>query len=323
MLPLAYQFNASRTLAFDVYTAYARGNVSTGSSSHSLSGLVDTRVRATISISPSVSLITSVNVPTGKSQHDSDEAIVAAALSTELLGFREALWGTGFGITTGLATALKVNRTTGIGFGASYRLASEFEPGTDTTLKYTPGNEVRVRLALDKNIGSSKLTLGGTFQNYSEDQINGRNLFAPGNRWRGDATYSFRASNTSTWTLFATDVWRQNGDVSLPAPTAGGRDSLFQAGQQNLAIFGLAGGMRLGSGTNLRPSADVRLLTRESGENEGWLAGLGTEIPMHRGGTDWIPNVRVTYGQLEGTTDKRHNFWGAEASLTLHWGGGR
>jgi hypothetical protein len=258
MLPLAFQYSVTRSVSFDIYSAYAHGSVKSGGTTSSLDGLVDTRLRATINVSPSLSLITSVNLPTGKSQHDSDEAIVAAALSTELLGFREALWGTGFGVTTGFATAWRANATTGIGLGASYRLATEFEPSDDATLKYRPGNEIRVRLALDKNIGANKLTLGGTFQNYSDDQINGRNLFAPGNRWRGDLTYSFRASNTSTWTLFATDVWRQNGDVSLG-------DSIFQAGEQNLAVVGFAGALR-----SFRPSADFRFLTRASGENEGW-----------------------------------------------------
>ena len=33
-----------------------------------------------------------------------------------------------------------------------------------------------------------------------------------------------------------------------------------------------------------------------------------------------FPNLRLTYGQMEGATDVRHRLWGAEASLTLHWG---
>ena len=322
IVPLAYQLAASRTLSFDVYSAFARGDVKTGTETHTLQGFVDTRVRATLSVAPWASVTAALNLPTGKASHDQNEGVVAAALSTELLGFREALWGTGFGATTGIATAWKAGPSTGIGFGASYRLASEFEPSADTAFKYTPGNEVRLRFALDQNIGTSKLTLGATFQNYSDDQIDGRNLFAPGNRWRGDLAYSFRAGPTSTWTLFATDVWRENGDVSLQVVDPAGnplRDSTFTAGQQNMAVAGIAGGLRLANGFDLRPSADVRLLTRNSGDSEGWMASIGTEVPMRRGSIDWVPSCRFSYGGLEGSTDTRHGFIGGEVGLTVRF----
>jgi len=320
IVPVGYQFVASRSLSFDFYTAYARGAVEVGGESFTLQGLVDTRVRASLNVTPWAVITGALNLPTGNATHDQEEAIVATALSTELLGFREALWGTGFGATTGLATAWRVG-STGIGFGASYRAQSEFEPSADTSFKYTPGNETRARVAIDQNIGTSKLTLGLTFQNYSDDQIDGRNLFAPGNRWRGDLAYSFRTGVSSTWTLYAADVRRENGDVSLQIVNANGqpvRDSIFTAGQQNMAVVGIAGATR-----SFRPSADFRLLTRESGADEGWLAGVGADFPRRSGSMDIIPNLRVSYGAMEGTTDEKHGFWGGEVSLTLRWGGGR
>jgi hypothetical protein len=321
MLPVSYTLPVNHSLTLDLYTAYARGDVKTAGVTHTLQGLVDTRIRANLAVTPWAALTGSVNLPTGKATHDIDEAIVANSLSTELLGFREALWGTGFGATAGVATAWRTGGT-GVGVGASYRVAGQFEPSSAADLKYAPGNEARVRVALDRDIGSSKLTLGATFQNYTNDQLGGHNLFAPGNRWRGDATYSFRAGTASTWTLYGTDIWRENGDVTLPR---GGslNDTSFVAGQQNLAIVGIAGGTRIGSGLNLRPSADFRLLNRKSGANEGWLAGVGTDIPMHHGRADWIPAVRFSYGSMEDDVDVKHGFWGGEASLTLRFGGAR
>ena len=323
ILPIAYAMPVSRTVSFDLYTAFARGDVTTNDTKHTLQGLVDTRIRANLAVTPWAVITGAVNLPTGKATHDEDEAVVATALSTELLGFREALWGTGFGATVGIVTAWKAGET-GIGFGASDRMAGEFEPSSTTPVKYAPGDETRVRVALDRNIGNNKLTFGATFQNYSDDQVDGRNLFAPGARWRGDASYSFRAGPGASWTIFATDVWRKNGDVSLQIVDATGkpvRDSTFSAGQQNLIVFGTAGAVRLNSGMALRPVADFRIVTRESGEGEGWLAGGGTEIPMRRGGMDWIPQFRVSYGKLEGATDEKHGFFGGEVSLTLRWGG--
>ena len=321
ILPVGYELNLSQSLALDVYAALARGDVKIGDESFTLQGLVDTRVRASLTVTPWAVLTAAVNLPTGKSTHDSEEAIVATALSTELLGFREALWGTGFGVTTGVATAWRTG-STAIGLGASYRLANSFEPSADTSFKYTPGNETRLRVAIDQNVGDSKLTLGLTFQNYSDDRVDGRDLFAPGNRWRGDLGFSFRTGATSTWTVFAADVLRQNGDVSLQIVDLNGNalgDSTFTAGKQNLAVVGVSGAMRLGSASTLRPSADVRLLTRDSGEGEGWMAGLGADAPFRRGGIDWIPGFRVSRGAIENADDERQSFWGGELSLAIRF----
>jgi hypothetical protein len=319
LVPIGIQFKASNALTFDLYSAYARGTAELLSgASHTMEGIVDTRLRANVAVTSWAVITAALNLPTGNATHDDSEAIVASVLSGELLGFREALWGTGFGATTGIATAFRAG-STGIGLGASYRVASEFEPDADQDFKYTPGNEVRVRAAIDQDIGNSKLTLGGTFQNYSDDRLDGRDLFAPGNRWRADVTYSFRAGTNSTWTLFATDIWRENGDVTLEFDDGTtSRDSVFEAGQQNLVVVGLAGS--LGS---IRPSADVRLLTREIGTNEGWLGGLGFDFPMRRGSTDIIPTVRGSYGQLEDSADNKRNVMGGEVSLTIRFGGAR
>ena len=77
--------------------------------------------------------------------------------------------------------------------------------------------------------------------------------------------------------------------------------------------------MRMGR-IALQPTADVRLLTRDSGEGEGWMGALGTDLPMRRGSFDLVPTLRVTYGQLENTDDERVGFWGGEAGLTLRFG---
>lgn len=321
ILPVGYEYHVSRGLSVDLYTAFARGDVKDANKTYTLQGLVDTRVRASLNVTPWAVLTAALNAPTGKSTHSSDEAVVATALSTELLGFREALWGTGFGATTGIATAFRAG-STGIGFGASYRLQSQFEPSADSAFKYAPGNEARARVAIDQNLGNNKLTIGLTFQNYSDDQIDGRNLFAPGNRWRGDMAYSFRGGVNSTWSFYAADVRRENGDVTLQLVNAAGRpvrDSTFRAGQQNMLVVGVAGASR-----TIRPSADFRMLTRKSGVGEGWLAGAGTDLPMRTGSTDIIPSFRFSYGQMEGAaSDVKHGFWGGEVSLTLRWGGGR
>src|SRR5207253_6927248 len=100
IVPVAYQFGVSKTVALDIYSAYARGTTKTGDVTNSLQGIVDTRVRANVNVTPSTVITAALNLPTGNASHDAQELVVATALSTEILGFREALWVTGFSATT-------------------------------------------------------------------------------------------------------------------------------------------------------------------------------------------------------------------------------
>ena len=321
MLPVAYEIPITRTFSLDAYGAYARGSVEISDTVYSMNGFVDTRVRLNWTATPWAMITVGLNLPTGHSEKTSEEAIVANVLATEVLGFREASWGLGFGATTGLATAYQVGRF-GVGLGASYRLASEFTPRADTTLSYTPGNETRVRLALDTNLGGSKLTGGVTFQNYTKDKLDGRDLFQAGARWRGDLALSFRTGSNASWTLYAADIWREHGDVTLQLTDGSGRavrDSTFSTGKQNILVAGLAGAVRLSSSLSVRPNADVRFLTREEQGGEGWVAGVGGDVPLRWGSLDLFPAAKFNFGQLEAGTDDRFSATGGEVGLTIRW----
>lgn len=321
MLPLAYELPLGRSFSVDVYGAYAHGSVEIADEVYNMSGLVDTRVRANWTATPWAMLTFGVNLPTGNSKHSGEEAVVANVLATEVLGFREASWGLGLGITSGVATAYQLGGL-GVGIGASYRVASEFEPRADTALKYTPGNETRLRLALDTNLGSSKLTGGVTYQNYARDELNGRDLFQPGPRWRADLALSFRTGASASWTLYAADIWRQHGDVTLQLTDPNGavvRDSTFSTDKQNMLVAGLAGAVRLSSRMSLRPNADIRMLTREEQGGEGWIAGIGADVPLRLGALDLFPAVKFSFGELEGASDDRYRATGGEVGLTVRW----
>ena len=70
-----------------------------------LSGPVDTSIKASYAVTPWALVSVGANVPTGNGTHSGQEAIVASVLSTDLLGFREATWGTGFAVTSSVASA--------------------------------------------------------------------------------------------------------------------------------------------------------------------------------------------------------------------------
>jgi len=319
VVPFTYILPMGGKVKADVYAAWATGSVEKGGFTYNKSGPTDTRVRLSYQATPWAIVTLGVNIPTGNSADTNEEAIVTSVLATDMLGFREATWGTGFGVTGGIATARQVGEW-GVGLGASYRQSGEFEPTEGDDLKYQPGNETRVRLGVDRNVGDGgKLTAGVTYLNYSEDLADGQNLFQAGNRIRVDATYAFR-SGASTWSLFAADSWRDKGDLTLKLLDPDGSevgDTLLVMGGQNLFVTGLRGSLPF-AGIRIRPELDFRLQSRQAGAGSGWLLGGGFDLPVRLYGTfDAYPRLRFSYGKMEAVDGNIYSFMGGEAGVTI------
>jgi hypothetical protein len=331
--PVALRLPLSSTFQVDVFGAWARGEVELDDATYRLEGPVDTQAKMSWTAAPWMVLSVGVNIPTGNASHDAEESVVASVLATDLLGFREATWGTGLSVTSGLATAARLGGW-GVGIGASYRVANGFEPAADQAITYEPGNEVRIRLGLDRNVGEAgKFSAGITVQNFAEDQVRNegtdpRNLFQAGNRFMVDAAYAFRLGS-QTWTLYGSDLWREKGDLFLPVVDASGAiiaDSTLTTGTQNLISGGLTGAIPLGSVYRLRPALDVRVQSREeqngSQEGSGWIVAAGGDIPLRFGNAfDLFPRARYTFGKIEGPDGNMHESKGAEFGVTIRFGG--
>ena len=317
-------------LSFDLYSAWAEGRVQAGDSVFKLSGPVDTGLRGAYQATPWALVTVGVNIPTGNSEHDTEEALVASVLSTDILGFHETTWGRGFAVTGSVAVARQVGGF-GLGLAGSYSQRGKFNPSADvagtaadeSSLEYQPGSERRVRLGLDRNFGNSTMTLGATFINYADDQADGRNLFQAGNRLRFDGTYAFRMSG-GVWTVYAADLLRQNGDLSLVVLDSQG-DSVGvaadQTPKQNLFMGGVTGSVAIGGGFVFRPHIDGRLQSREdaagSSAGSGWLVGLGGDIPVRLFGSDFFPKARVLLGKIKDPDETPVSVFGLEFSGTV------
>lgn len=323
-IPVAVRIPATPALTFDLSSAWADGSVERDGTQLKLSGPIDTGVRAAYQATPSVLVTLGANLPTGNATHDSEEAIVASILSTDLLGFRETTWGRGFAVTSSVAVARSFG-TFGVGVAGAYSLRGTFKPSEEQTdLEYQPGNEARLRLGVDRNFGNSTLTLGTTFINYTDDQANGRNLFKAGNRFRFDATYAFRMG-AGVWTIYGADLVRQNGEQTLIVLDSQG-DSIDVANvptaKQNLALGGVMGAVSLGGGFVFRPHVDVKYQTRDDGTGSdagsGWLVAAGGDLPLRIfGGYDFFPEARVLLGSIKSRTGTGAGIFGMELKGTL------
>ena len=324
MVPVAVRFPLGR-VTLDLYSAWAQGKVEQDNVAYTLQGVVDTRLKLTYQATPWALVSVGASLPTGNSTHDGEEAVVASVLATDLLGFREATWGTGMQVTSSVATAMRAGEF-GIGLAAAYAVNGEFEPRSQVDLRYQPGNEARVRLGIDRNFGTSTFTAGATFMTYAEDQANGRNLFQAGNRLRFDASLAFRAGG-NVWTVYAADFWREHGDLNLPFVDDQGAiigDTTIVTPSQNLLIGGVVGAFSLGSRT-VRPQVDVKIQSRSeasgSDEGSGWMLAAGGDVPLRIFGSyDFFPKARVLVGSVKDGSGVGRGILGAEFSGTLRWG---
>ena len=315
LVPVAADIAIGRAFTLELYGAFASGSIEHDSSTLELNGPVNANARAVWAAAPWARVSLGLSVPTGDAAHDTEEAQVAAILSTDLLGFREASFGSGSAITTGIAIAHQLGDW-GIGYGGSYRYAAEFEPIADTALTYSPGSQLALRLAADRNVGTAgKLTLGVSYQHFAEDNF-AQNAFRPGARIRADASYAFRAGTSSTWTVFVTDIWREQSDAALDQGSIEVDTTI--AGSQNVLVLGTAGALGV-AGVRLLPRADVRMLSREDGIASGWLGSVGLGVPFRLGPIDAMPRLAAMFGAIENAAGDRPGISGLEAELTLRW----
>lgn len=309
MIPVAVRYPVRQDLSLDFFSAWAEGRVEQNNNTYKLSGLVDTNLKGTWQATPWAQVAVGINLPTGNSTHTDEEAVVASVLSTDLLGFREASWGTGFAITSSAAAAKRVGGF-GLGIAAAYAARSSYEPSQDVTVTYQPGNETRIRAGLDYNFGNSTLTAGGTFISYQDDKysdaaVTNRNLFRAGNRIRVDASYAFRAA-AGVWSLYVADLMRANGDLRVDVLDDTGiavGDTTLVTAKQNLFIAGMMGSVALGGGYVFRPHVDYRLQKREENDGNdagsGWIIAAGGDIPMRVMGNEFFPKARVYFGSIK------------------------
>lgn len=322
MIPVAVRISATERLDLEFFSAWAEGRVEQSDMVLSLSGPVDTNVKASYQATPWAVVSVGANLPTGNSKHDGEEAIVASVLSTDLLGFGEASWGTGFAITSSIASAATVGGF-GVGVAAAYAARSSFEPSEDVAVSFQPGNEKRIRVGVDRNFGTSTLTAGATLINYSQDKAGDRNLFQAGNRIRLDAAYAFRAG-AGVWTLYAADLMRSNGDLFVDIVDESGTaigDTIVATAKQNLIVGGFMGTVALGGGFVFRPHVDYKMQMREEPDGgdagSGWILAAGGDVPIRISGHDFFPKARVYVGSIRDLAGGDVGLLGVELKGTI------
>jgi len=328
MVPVAVRVPVTEGLAVDVFSAWAEGRVERDRRLFRLSGPVDTGLKLSFQATPWALVSVGANLPTGNAAHDAEEALVASVLSTDLLGFRESNWGTGAALTTSVASAVSAGGF-GIGVAAAYAARGAYEPTDGVGLSYRPGNEMRLRVGIDRAFGSSTVTAGATLVDFAEDAVNDQELFRTGRRLRLDAAYAFRAGS-GVWTVYAANLSRANGDLRLTTEDGTGvlvADSSMATARQNLLTGGVIGSFDLGGGFVLRPRLDLTLQNREEADGNrvgsGWIVAAGGDVPVRLWGSELFPRARVFFGAMRDPAGADAGVFGMEFKATVRTRFGR
>ncbi len=307
-VPIAVAVPLGRRFSFDIGTWYASTNVKSDQGDDTFSSLTDTQLRLAYTFgADAVVASVVVNLPTGKNTTTQAQFGTAAGASSNFLLFPVNSYGSGTSVTPGLAAATTLG-TWNVGLAASVRWSAEYQPFSDTAVEeidYKPGVEARFRLGVDRLVGRSRLTFGGTFSTFSNDEFTdgavggtGSSTYSPGNRFLIDASLVSPAGSGSV----AVYAWNYH---RVASSTTG-----FGA-KENIFAGGVSGSFPMGTKMSFEPMVEARLWSPESGKGSLFGAGTGLRIQLSPA-IAFVPSGRVDFGSITATD-------GAESSSVFGW----
>src|SRR5258708_4825539 len=246
-VPVFVSIPFGSSFRFDVGTSYARARVTTGSAVSEINGLTDTQLRGNLTLGSDFVVITGgVNLPTGQSSVTLEQLTAAGRIGNDFLAFPISNMGTGLAVTGGIAIARPVGEWN-IGFGGGGRRSKAYDPFNvpGTITRFTPGDEYRARVGVDRTVGAGRVSLGLTYSAFGNDDANGF-AYNTGNRLIAQGMYSTSLAGTDV-TLGGYNMFRAAGHYATNEP----------AGRENIANGYLGLGLHV-LGTVVEPSAEVR-----------------------------------------------------------------
>ena len=317
-VPLGTSVRLSRALELGVSAAWASGQlVEPDGNELKLSGPTDTEVRVVLHLGQDLVTLTGIALlPTGSESLNSEEADLAGAIAADVLPFAISNWGSGGG--AGMSAAIvRPLGSFSAGLSLGYVLARDFEPLEDDAFNYRPGNQLQVRAALDRTFGrSSKASLVFTMYRFQEDEIEGSNLFRAGDRFEALGSVAFALGGTGAGVMYGGYLRRDQGEADDSEFAIDPR--VLQA--QDLLFTGVGLELRSGSVT-FRPSADLRVLRRDDGIDQGYTADVGGSVEFPLGRLSVAPRLHGRFGNVLLQEDVESRFTGVDLGIGLRWRG--
>lgn len=302
-IPVFVSVPAGSRMSFDVGTAYARAQVTSGAERSDIAGLTDVQLRAQYTLGTDRVVLTGgVNLPTGNSSVSLDQLAAASLIGNDFLAFPISNMGTGLAVTGGAAMAYPLG-VWNLGAGASVRRSRAYEPYAvpGEPFRYQPGDEVRLRLGIDRPLAEGRLAFGATYAAFGRDDAGG-SAYNTGDRVIAVGELTGRLGEHD-YTVAAYNVFRAPGSYA----------SGDRAGRENVANLFLSLGVHT-FGTVLEPSVELRHWLQnvyDSGDASGparaqssRLATFGLRARIDAGAFELFPGAGyTTFGRLAFTDD--------------------
>jgi hypothetical protein len=302
-IPVFVSVPAGSRLSVDVGTAYARAHVTAGAEHSDISGLTDVQLRAQYTLGSDLVVLTGgVSLPTGNSSVSLEQLTAASRIGSDFLAFPVSNMGTGLAVTGGAAFAYPLG-SWNLGAGASVRRSHAYEPFDvpGQSFRYQPGNELRLRLGIDRPVADGRLALGATYAAFGRDDAAG-SAYNTGDRVIALGSLTGRLGEHD-YTVAAYNVFRAPGNYA----------SGDRAGRENIANLFLSLGVHT-LGTLVEPSLELRHWAQSvygaddttgpaRSQNSG-LATLGLRARIEAAGFELFPSAGYTaLGRLATTDD--------------------
>jgi len=298
-LPVNLSERLGRSLTVDLSTAYARASGVTTSGLLEVAGLTDTDVRLSWgAASGRLAVSVAGTLPTGKKAVSDSTIPLLSALATDLLAFTTPSFGSGGGLTGGLAIAIPLGQRWSAGVGASYRWHASYTPIAGSG-DLEPGGEGRVRLGAEGPLGKG----GGYFRGAAiytasaADTLEGGARSISGDRVLVYASLSLPAG-ASSLALYAFDMHRFR-----PRAYNSTNRNAVQVPRGNVLALGTRLERPLSPAWTVAPNAEFRheLAAPDSGSLEllGWLVRPGVDLRYRASGSVSVAvQAQVAFGRL-------------------------
>jgi hypothetical protein len=290
----------------DVSSSYANSQVKTpGAATSSITGLTDTQLRGNLTLGDNAAVVTlGVNLPSGQYRVLPNQVSAAGQIGNEFLIYPVTSMGNGLAATGGVGYATSVGEWN-LGLGASFRYSTAFDAYQQTTgiLRFTPGDEMRLRVGLDRPVADGSYNVSVTYSKFSKDQADST-TFGSGDRALAQTALALPVGTGKDILVSAWDLYRGPGqELGEPAPW------------ENVGNLGFAMGFQTG-GLYIQPNIEGRLWNVD-GNKAGTLANVGVRLRFDVDGLSVNPTVTYSIGSLYTVGQPSTDVTGFKASLLI------
>ena len=172
-----------------------------------------------------------------------------------------------------------------------------------STLRFTPGNEARLRVGLDRPVNDGSFNVSMTYSKFGKDQADSTS-FATGDRALAQTALAIPMGGGSDLLLSAWDLYRGTGQqLGAPSPW------------ENVGNVGVAIGFLSGS-LYIQPNIEERIWNVD-GNKAGLLTNAGVRLRFDWAGLSVNPSATYSFGSLYTIGQPATDVTGFKASLLI------